>query len=103
MWHRLLAEYAAIARRDPVTAEGLRRGRRQVREKIAGVLENHAETFGVQFPMPAPDLAVVLLALGTGLALETDMEPAGIRDDLFAQVLNMMAANVTIDRAVSRS
>lgn len=93
-WHRLLAEYAALARRDPAAAEGLRRGRREVRTAVAGVLDRLVETFPITLPMPSADLAVVVLALGNGLALESEIEPDGVRDDLFAQVLGIIASDV---------
>ncbi|UIJ35597.1 TetR/AcrR family transcriptional regulator [Allobranchiibius sp. GilTou73] len=93
-WHRLLAEYAALTRRDPAGAEGLRQGRREVRDAVAGVLDRLVETFGVTLPMPSADLAIVVLALGNGLALETEIEPDGVRDDLFAQVLGIIASDV---------
>ncbi|MBO1767377.1 TetR family transcriptional regulator [Allobranchiibius sp. GilTou38] len=93
-WHRLLAEYAALTRRDPAGAEGLRQGRREVRDAVAGVLDRLVETFGVTLPMPSADLAIVVLALGNGLALETEIEPEGVRDDLFAQVLGIIASDV---------
>ncbi|MBO1756280.1 TetR/AcrR family transcriptional regulator [Allobranchiibius sp. CTAmp26] len=93
-WHRLLAEYAALARRDPDGAEGLRRSRREIRDAVAGVLDRLVETFPVTLPMPSADLAIVVLALGNGLALESEIEPDGVRDDLFARVLGIIASDV---------
>lgn len=61
---------------------------------MAGVLDRLVETFGVTLPMPSADLAIVVLALGNGLALETEIEPDGVRDDLFAQVLGIIASDV---------
>lgn len=91
IWRRLLVEYAAMARRDPDIADRLRRSRREMRAMLTEVLVSLADTFEVRLPMPAADLAIVLLAVSNGLALETDMEPEGVRDDLFAQVLSTLA------------
>ena len=93
-WHRLLAEYAALARHDPASVVGLQQGRREVREAVTGVLQRLVETFAVTLPIPAADLAVVVLALGNGLALESDLEPDGVREDLFATVLGIIASDV---------
>ena len=93
-WHRLLAEYAALARRNPAGAEGLRRSRRDIRDAVAGVLDRLVETFPITLPMPAADLAVVVLALGNGLALESEIEPDGVREDLFARVLGIIATDI---------
>lgn len=90
-WHRLLAEYASIARRDETVRAELQARRREVREMMAHLLNRIADKYESSLPMPADDMAVVILALGNGLALEADIEPEGVKDGLFAQTLNILA------------
>lgn len=92
-WHRLLAEYAVMAHRDPGGTADLRSRRRNVRATVATALEQVIETCGLILPMSAADFAVVILALSNGLALEADLEPDGVREDLFAEVLQIMASD----------
>lgn len=96
-WHRLLAEYAAIARHDDRVRGELQSRRRQVRALLTQLLDRLAISFDADLPMPAQDLAVVVLALSNGLALEADIEPDGVKDSLFAQALNTMALDAIIE------
>lgn len=90
-WHRLLAEYAVIARRDGAVRAELQTRRREVRAMMAQLLTRVADSYASPLPMPADDLAVVILALSNGLALEADIESDGVKDGLFAQTLNILS------------
>ena len=86
-WHRLFLEYWARAARDPEAAEHLRDRRRALRHVIAGALERAAAEGGFELPLPAADLAVVLLALSNGLAVEDQIDPGAVGDGLLGDVL----------------
>lgn len=90
-WHRLLAEFAAAAHRDESIREKLQQQRLEVRATITRLVSHMADVYKVELPLPAEDLAVLLLALGNGLALESDIEPDGVRPDLFAATFNAMS------------
>ena len=96
-WHRLLAEYFAMAHHDPVRQEGLRQRRREMREAVTRVVERISEGFGIDMPIPAPEMAVVLLALSNGLAVEGEIDPEAVPADLLGRVLTLIAGD-----AVSR-
>ncbi len=93
VWHRLLAEYFAMAHHDPARREALQRRRREVRETITRAVEKVAAELDLELPMPAADLAVTLLALSNGLGVETDIDPDGVPDDLLARVLTLIVGD----------
>lgn len=89
-WHRLLAEYFALSHRDPDRREGLRRRRREARDAVTRALTQVAENTGLQLPLPAPDVAVILFALSNGLAVEGAIDPDGVPDDLLGRVFALL-------------
>jgi len=90
VWHRLLAEYFAMAQHDPKRRKALQLRRREVRAAVARAVERVAVELDLELPMPAADLAIVLLALSNGLGVESDIDPDGVPDDLLARVLTMI-------------
>lgn len=93
VWHRLLAEYFAMAHHDPARREALQQRRREVRATITRALERVAEEIGMELPLPAADFAVVILALSNGLGVEAEIDPGGVPDDLLARVLTLIAGD----------
>lgn len=92
-WHRLLAEYFALAHHDPARRDALRQRRREVREAVTRALERIADALGLALPLPPSELAVVILALSNGLAVEGDIDSEAVPDDLLAQVLTLIAGD----------
>lgn len=92
-WHRLLAEYFAMAHRDPRRRDALRRRRREIRDTVSRALDRVAAGLQFDLPMPANDLATVVLALSNGLAVETAIDPDGVPDDLLGRVLTLIAGD----------
>jgi AcrR family transcriptional regulator len=90
-WHRLLAEYFAMAHHDRRRQKALRQRRREVREAVARALDRVAGGLDIELPMPSGELAVVLLALSNGLAVEADIDPEAVPDDLLGRVLTLIA------------
>jgi AcrR family transcriptional regulator len=92
-WHRLLAEYFAMAHHDEAKRVALQRRRREVRETVARAVDRVAAEVGFALPMPADEFAIVLLALSNGLGVESDIDPDGVPDDLLARVLTLIAGD----------
>jgi AcrR family transcriptional regulator len=92
-WHRLLAEYFAMASHDPARRDGLRQRRREAREAITRVLVRVADGLGIELPLAPAEMAVVLLALSNGLAVETDIDPEAVPADLLGRVLTLIAGD----------
>jgi AcrR family transcriptional regulator len=95
-WHRLLAEYFAMAQHDPARRKALQQRRREVRTTIARAVERVAEELDLDLPMPPADFALVLLALSNGLGVESSIDPDGVPDDLLARVLTLIAGDAVV-------
>ncbi|MEV6899431.1 TetR family transcriptional regulator [Amycolatopsis sp. NPDC051372] len=98
-WHRLLLEYWGIAMRNPAVHKGLALRRAQLRDAITAAITRAAAQHGVELPLPPEQLAVVVLALSNGLAVERGVEASAVPDSLFADVLKLLVT----PRAVSGS
>ncbi len=101
-WHRLLAEYFAMAHHDPRKQAALRDRRREVRDAVARALDVVAGSIDVQLPMPSADFATVILALSNGLAVETDIDPGGVPADLLGRVLTLLAGDAMAELRAAR-
>ncbi|QRP47013.1 TetR/AcrR family transcriptional regulator [Amycolatopsis sp. FDAARGOS 1241] len=91
VWHRLLAEFFAMAHHDADRRAALRERRRAVRQTIAAALDRLAAGFEVTLPLPSGELAVVLLALSNGLAVEADIDEEAVPEGLLGRVLTLIA------------
>jgi AcrR family transcriptional regulator len=90
VWHRLLAEYFALAQHDPTLRAALQDRRREARNAIARALDRLADNLGVGLPLPADELALVLIALSNGLGIESGIDPDAVSDDLIGRVLAIL-------------
>lgn len=84
--HRLLMEYFAMSHRDPGRRAGLRRSRRAAREAVTGVLVGLRDEQGLPLPLPPEELAIVVMALSNGLAIESGIDPDAVPDDLLGRL-----------------
>jgi AcrR family transcriptional regulator len=89
-WHLLFIEFWARAVRDPKLREEFAHHRRAVRELIARFLEQQASQAGVELPAPADQLAVAVLALSNGLAIEQLADPDTADGSTFATILGLL-------------
>jgi AcrR family transcriptional regulator len=91
VWHRLLAEYFALAYHDPGTRLALRNRRREARDAVARALTRLSESLGVPLPLPADQFAVVLFAISNGLGIEAGIDSDAVPDELFGSVLALIS------------
>jgi AcrR family transcriptional regulator len=89
-WHLLFIEFWAQAVRDPNLREDFSRQRRAARELIAEFLEQQAGRVGHELPAPADQLAVGVLALSNGLAIEQLADPDAIDRSIFGVILGLL-------------
>jgi AcrR family transcriptional regulator len=89
-WHMLFIEFWARAVRDPQLREEFARHRRPVRAPIAELIQNAAADLNVELPVPAEQLAIAVLALSNGLAIEALADPESVPPELFGTILNLM-------------
>jgi AcrR family transcriptional regulator len=86
-WQRLFIEFWARAMRDDGLRDVLVERRRALRRTIAQALERGAAEHGLRLAMPADHLAVTILALSNGLAIESLLDPDAVPDELFGRLL----------------
>lgn len=92
-WQRLFIEYWSRAMRDPPMREQLAERRRELRDLIARAIEGAARERGLSLAAPPEQLAVVILALSNGLAIEAQIDPEAVPPDLFGWVLGRLAGS----------
>lgn len=89
-WHLLFIEFWARAVRDPGLHDELARERRSVRGLIAQFLEARAAEAEVNLPAPAEQLAVAVLALSNGVAIEHLADPDTVDPSIFGVILGLL-------------
>ncbi|HSZ04911.1 MAG TPA: TetR/AcrR family transcriptional regulator [Solirubrobacteraceae bacterium] len=89
-WHLLFIEFWARAVRDPALHNEFVHERRSVRGLIAQFLEAQAEQAEVNLPAPADQLAVVVLALSNGIAIEHIADPDTVDPSTFGVALALL-------------
>jgi AcrR family transcriptional regulator len=83
-------EFIAHAGRDPELAERFGTRSAALREAIAGYIGHYQEQEGIEPALPAADLALVLRALGIGLAIEALVSPGAVREDLYGDFVELL-------------
>jgi AcrR family transcriptional regulator len=89
-WHLLFIEFWARAVRDPSLHNEFVHERRSVRGLIAQFLEAQAQQAEVKLPAPADQLAVVVLALSNGIAIEHLADPDTVDPSTFGVALGLL-------------
>jgi AcrR family transcriptional regulator len=85
-------EFIANAGRDPEMAERFGSRSASLREAISRYISHYATGAGVELPFPADDLALVLRALGIGLAIEALVSPTAVRDEVYGDFVELLVA-----------
>lgn len=83
-------EFIAHASRDPELAGRFGSRSAALREAVAHYIAGYQEEEGEEFALPPDDLALVLRALGIGLAVEALVSPDAVRKDLFGDFVELL-------------
>lgn len=83
-------EFLGQAGREPGMAERFGTRSAALREAIAAYILRYEEEEGGDSPIPPADLAMILRALGIGLAVEALVSPEPVRDDLFGDFVELL-------------
>jgi len=102
-WHLLFIEFWARAVRDPELRDEFARERRSARGVIASLLQEQAADANVELPAPAEQLAVAVLALANGIAIEQLADPDGVDPSTFGVIVGLLLEGLTIPAATERS
>jgi AcrR family transcriptional regulator len=83
-------EFIANGDRDPELARRFGTRSAAMREAVAQYIAAYQEEAGVELALPADDLAMVLRALGIGLAIESLVSPDAVRDELYGDFVELL-------------
>jgi AcrR family transcriptional regulator len=83
-------EFLANSRREPELAKRFGTRSAALREAIAAYIGRYQQEEGAEAPLAPADLALVLRALGIGLAIEALVSPAAVRDDLYGDFVELL-------------
>lgn len=92
-WHLLFIEFWGRAVRNPSLRQEFALHRRAARAAIARSLEQQAAEAGVDLPAPAEQLAVAVLALSNGIAIEQLADPETVDPATFGVILGLLLAS----------
>lgn len=85
-------EFIAHAGTDQELAKRFGTRSSAMREAVARYITYYQEEAGVALAMPADDLALVLRALGIGLAIESLVSPDAVRHDLYGDFVELLVS-----------
>jgi AcrR family transcriptional regulator len=83
-------EFIAHADRDPELAKRFGTRSAAMREALSRYISHYQEEAGVELALPADELALVLRALGIGLAIESLVSPDAVRADLYGDFVELL-------------
>ena len=83
-------EFIAHGERDPELAGRFGSRSAAMREAVARHIDAYRDEVGLEPALPAEDLAMVLRALGIGLAIESLVSPEAVRDDLYGDFVELL-------------
>lgn len=83
-------EFIAHAGRDPELAGRFGERSAALREAVAHYIAEYQEEVGTELPLPPGDLALILRALGIGLAVEALVSPDAVRPDLYGDFVELL-------------
>jgi AcrR family transcriptional regulator len=85
-------EFIAHADRDPELARRFGSRSAAMREAVSRYVSQYQEEAGVEAALSADDIALVLRALGIGLAVESLVSPDAVRHDLYGDFVELLVA-----------
>lgn len=91
-WDVLTMEFWLAAARDPEIARRLREGRQEIMDELGRLVDARLAASGTPADLSGRDIVTLVDALGTGLLVNSLVEPEAIRPELFAEALRRLLA-----------
>ena len=91
-WDVLTVEFWLAAARDPRIAALLRAGRAEVIDELGRIVDARLAQSDSRTGLDGREIVVLLDALGTGLLMNSILEPEVVRPDLFARAVSKLMA-----------
>jgi hypothetical protein len=96
-------EYWSLAIRDPELRVPYAKRQTELRNALAGAIEARARHLGTpDVPMPAADVARIVMSIIAGLTVDELIEPGSVRPELLGETLALVYAGL-VARAQGRA
>jgi AcrR family transcriptional regulator len=82
-WALLFTEFWAYAVRDPELRPRIAARLENMRSKLADLIERRSAELGLELPRPPYELALTIMAMANGMAMEKLVDPDGVAGDLY--------------------
>ena len=86
-WTLLWAEFWLHVMRQPELAPKLAARQQAMRRSVGRLVERQCAQLRITLPLPADELASVMLAVDDGLKLQEDLDPTAVPEDLRVRIL----------------
>lgn len=86
-WERLFFDFSVYATRNEPFRRELVHRRRALREGIGTLLQRRVDELGVEPPLPVADIAMMVFAMGDGVALQKLLDPESVEEELYPTML----------------
>jgi hypothetical protein len=83
-------EFVAHAGRDPELAERFGTRSAALREAISAYIAHYQELEGIEADLTPDELALILRALGIGLAIEALVSPGAVRENAYGDFVELL-------------
>jgi AcrR family transcriptional regulator len=83
----LFFEFWAYAQRNPGVKKKFLPRVQRFRSALAELFEAKSDVTGLELPMPTEQLASMLIAMAAGVAMERELDPKSVPDDMYALML----------------
>jgi AcrR family transcriptional regulator len=93
-WPPLFMEFSAYAQRNPTVRRRLAARVATLRSAVAEIIAARAAELGVEPPIPAEQVAMMTFAMASGTALERQLDPGSVPDDLLGTMLELLFAGL---------
>jgi AcrR family transcriptional regulator len=93
-WPPLFMEFSAFAQRNPAVRRRLATRVAALRSAVAEIIAARAAELGVEPPLPVEELATMTFAMATGVALERQLDPRAVPDELLGTMLELLFAGI---------
>ncbi|HEV7163262.1 MAG TPA: TetR family transcriptional regulator [Solirubrobacteraceae bacterium] len=87
-------EFVAHADRDPELARRFGTRSAAMRQALSHYIVQFQREAGAELAMPADDLALILRALGIGLAIESLVSPDAVRRDVYGDFVELLVSRM---------
>jgi AcrR family transcriptional regulator len=93
-WRMIFFEFALHAARERRFATKFAKRETELRRGLVKLIEDMAADLDADLPLSADALAVAIIALGNGLALEDLAAPGSLPDEILEQVIGLMLVGI---------